>query len=76
MPDHVHLFVCAKAALPPAGITQVLRGKLAYILFRDFADERKQLWSGAMWNLSDDVRKVREVSAQKIIRSIESQKTR
>jgi putative transposase len=47
MPDHVHLFVCTKPALSPAGIMQVLRGKLSQILFREFPDLREQLWGGA-----------------------------
>ena len=76
MPDHVHLFVCAKPALSPAGIMQVLRGKLAYILFREFPDLRKQLWGGALWNPSYYVGTAGEVSAQTIVRYIERQKTK
>lgn len=76
MPDHVHLFVCAKPALSPAGIMQVLRGKLAYILFREFPDLRKQLWGGALWNPGYYVGTAGEVSAQTIVRYIESQKTK
>jgi putative transposase len=74
MPDHVHLFVCAKPALSPAGIMQVLRGKLAYI--REFPDLRKQLWGGSLWNPSYYVGTAGEVSAQTIVRYIESQKTK
>ena len=76
MPDHVHLFVCAKPALSPAGIMQVIRGKLAHILFRKFPDLRKQLWGGSLWNPSYYVGTAGEVSAQTIIRYIESQKTK
>jgi putative transposase len=75
MPDHMHLFVCAKPALSPAGIMQVLRGRLAYTLFREFPDLRRQLWGGALWNPSYYVGTAGEVSAQTIIRYIESQKT-
>ncbi len=75
MPDHVHLLICAKPALSPAGIMQVLRGKLAYMLFREFPDLRKQLWGGALWNPSYTVGTAGEVSAQTIVRHIESQKT-
>ena len=74
MPDHEHLFVCAKPALSPAGIMQVLRRKLAYI--REFPDLRKQLWGGSLWNPSYYVGTAGEVSAQTIVRYIESQKTK
>jgi len=76
MPDHVQLFVYAKPTLSPAGTMQVLRGKLTYILFREFPDLRKQLWGGALWNPSDYVGTAGEVTAQTIIRYIESQKTK
>ena len=75
MPDHEHLFVCAKPALSPAGIKQALRGRLAYLLFREYPDLRKQLWGGALWNPSNDAGTAGEVSAQTIVRYIESQKT-
>ena len=68
MPDHVHLFVCAKPALSPAGIMQDLCGKLAYILFREFPDLRKQLWGSSLWNPGYYVGTAGEVSAQTIIR--------
>jgi putative transposase len=74
-PDHVDLFVCTKPALSPAGIMQVLRVKLVYVLLREFPDLRKQLWGGALWNPSDYVGTAGEVSAQTIVRHIESQKT-
>jgi putative transposase len=75
MPDQVHLFVCAKPALSPAGIMQVLHGKRSYILFREFPDLRKQFWGSALWNPSYSVGTAGEVSAQTIVRYIESQKT-
>jgi putative transposase len=76
MPDHVHLFVCAKPALSPASIMQVLRGRLADILFREFPDRRKQLWGGALWHPGEYVGTAGEGSAQTMIRYIESQKTK
>ena len=63
-PDHVHLFVCAKPALSPAGIMQVLGGKLAYILLGELPDLRKQLWVGSLWNPGDYAGTAGEVSAQ------------
>ena len=76
MTDHLHLFVWAKPALSPAGIMQVLGGKLADLLFREFPDLRKQLWGGALWNPSYTVGTAGEGSAQTIVRYIESQKTK
>jgi putative transposase len=76
MPDHVHRFVSAKPTLSPAGIMQVLGDKLAYILFREFPDLRKQLWGGLLWNPSYTIGTAGEGSAQTILRTIESQKTK
>jgi putative transposase len=75
-PEHKHLTVCAKPVLSPAGIMQVLRSKMAYTLFREFPELRKQLWDGSLWNPSDYAGTAGEGSAQMMIRYIGSQKTK
>lgn len=48
--DHVHLLAACPSALAPSKIMQYLKGKSAYLLFREFPFIRQQLYKGHLWS--------------------------
>ena len=50
MEDHVNIFVEVPPRYSPSRVAQVMKSISAREVFGKFADLRKQLWAGELWN--------------------------
>jgi putative transposase len=70
--DHVHIFLSAPPKYAPGEIVRILKSRSAKVVFKGFADVRRELWGGEFWSDGYFVRSVGdEVTAEVIRRYIE-----
>ncbi len=74
--DHVHVLLRLKPSHSLSKIVQLLKGKSAYILFREFAWLKNRLWGGHLWSPSYYAATVGGAPIEKIKQYIESQRSK
>lgn len=70
--DHVHLFLSALPNSAPAQIAHTFKGTTARNVFQRFPEIKQQLWGGALWSRSYYVGSVGDMSAETVLKYIES----
>ena len=66
--DHVHLFLSAPPRYSPARVVQVIKSISAKMVFKEFAEVKKQLWGGEFWSDGYFVRSVGDKVTSDVIR--------
>ena len=66
--DHVHLFLSAPPRYSPARVVQVIKSISAKMVFKEFAEVKKQLWGGEFWSDGYFVRSVGDKVTSDLIR--------
>lgn len=72
MPDHVHLFVISKPALPVPQMIRRMKGYSSYFMRKEFAYLRRY---PSLWTRSYFVETVGHISEKTVVNYIEQQKT-
>lgn len=72
MPDHVHLFIIAKPAIPVPQIIRHLKGYSSYFMRKEFAYLRRY---PSLWTRSYFVETVGHISEKTVVDYIKHQKT-
>lgn len=72
MPDHVHLFVVARPAVPVPQMIRWLKGYSSYCMRKEFAYLRRY---PSLWTRSYFVETVGHISEKNVVNYIEHQKT-
>jgi putative transposase len=66
--DHVHVFLSAPPKYAPGEIVRVLKSRSATMVFKEFPQVRRELWTGGLWS---DGYFVRSIGDQVTIEIIE-----
>jgi putative transposase len=66
--DHVHLFLSAPPRYSPARVVQVIKSISAKMIFKEFPEVKRQLWSGEFWSDGYFVRSVGDKVTSELIR--------
>ncbi len=74
MPDHIHVFASAHPKLAPSYLYKMLKGITARRLLMEFADLKKQLWKGHLWNPATYTETIGNISEKTVLKYIENQK--
>jgi putative transposase len=48
--DHVHLFVESETKYSPSRVMQIIKNITARKIFKEYPENRKQIWCGEMWS--------------------------
>jgi putative transposase len=72
--DHIHILLRLKPTHEISKIVQRLKGKTAYILFREFRWIKNRLWGGHLWSPSYYVATVGGAPIETVKKYIESQR--
>jgi len=68
MPDHLHLFLCARLKYSPSHIVQVLKSVSAREMFHRHPGLKEKLWGGELWSSGYFVRSVGDELTVDVIR--------
>lgn len=71
--DHIHVLFASKPQVQLSKFVNSLKSVSARILFREFPDLKKELWSGHFWSPSYFLASVGEVKLEDVKRYVESQ---
>lgn len=74
--DHIHVLIRLKPSHELSKIVQRLKGKSAYLLFREFPTLKNRLWGGHLWSPSYYAATVGGAPIEKIKQYIESQRSK
>jgi putative transposase len=66
--DHVHLFLSVPPRYSPARVVQIIKSISAKMVFKEFPEVKKELWSGEFWSDGYFVRSVGDKVTAEIIR--------
>lgn len=71
--DHVHVLLSLKPTHTLSKVVQRIKGKTAYLMFREFPTLRNRLWGGHLWSPSKYVVTVGGATIETVKKYIDSQ---
>ena len=74
--DHIHVLISLKPTHTLSKVVQRIKGKSAYIMFREFPPLKNRLWGGHLWSPSKYVVTVGGATIETVKKYIESQHDR
>jgi putative transposase len=71
--DHVHVLIRLKPTHTLSKVVQRIKGKTAYILFREFPWLKNRLWGGHLWSPGKHLQTTGGVTIEQVKKYIDSQ---
>lgn len=71
--DHIHVLIRLKPTHTLSKVVQRIKGKTAYLMFREFPTLKNRLWGGHLWSPSKYVVTVGGATIETVKKYIESQ---
>lgn len=72
--DHIHMLIAATPYTDIPEMIKTMKGRTAYILFREFPWIRRYLWHGHLWSPSYFIATVSENTEEQVRHYIQTQK--
>ena len=71
--EHVHVFASLPLAMSPSDALMLLKGRSAYLIFRQYPNFRKLYGAGHFWSAGKFARSVSNITSSTVKRYIENQ---